>query len=80
MVRGFKGVATRRVNVLRRTPGMPLWQRGYHDHIVRDGADLDRIRQYILDNPINWTNDDNFPGNIRMDRAHEVNTGWSALD
>lgn len=37
------------------------WQRNYYEHIIRDGQDLDRIRRYILDNPANWTNDDNFP-------------------
>jgi hypothetical protein len=29
-----------------------LWQRGYHDHIVRDEQDLTRIREYIRNNPI----------------------------
>jgi REP element-mobilizing transposase RayT len=50
------------------------WHGRFYDHIVRDGADLDRIRQYILDNPINWTNDDNFPSNIRMNHTHEGTT------
>jgi REP element-mobilizing transposase RayT len=31
-----------------------LWQRDYHDHLVRDPSDLARIRRYILDNPANW--------------------------
>lgn len=31
-----------------------LWQRDYHDHIVRDPSDLARIRRYILDNPAGW--------------------------
>mgnify|MGYP001501878246 CR=1 FL=1 len=31
-----------------------LWQRDYHDHVVRDASDLARIRRYILDNPANW--------------------------
>ena len=31
-----------------------LWQRGYHEHIVRSPDDLRKIRQYILDNPKNW--------------------------
>jgi putative transposase len=28
-----------------------LWQRNYYEHIVRDHADLERIRQYIAQNP-----------------------------
>ena len=31
-----------------------LWQRNYYEHIVRDGADLARIRAYIRDNPANY--------------------------
>ena len=31
-----------------------LWQRGYHDSIVRTAASHERIRHYILDNPRKW--------------------------
>ncbi len=34
-----------------------LWQRNYWEHIVRDDADLNRIRDYIRDNPIRWERD-----------------------
>ena len=34
-----------------------LWQRNYYEHIVRDDESLDRIRQYILDNPAQWAFD-----------------------
>ncbi len=53
----FKYQTTRLINRQRATPGIPLWQRNYHDHIVRDQAELNQIRQYILENPINWPND-----------------------
>lgn len=29
-----------------------LWQRGYHDHVVRDEQSLMRIREYIRSNPV----------------------------
>ena len=32
-----------------------LWQRYYNDHIVRNAADLDRIRAYITANPSRWS-------------------------
>jgi len=35
------------------------WQRYYHDHIIRDKAELFAIRKYIINNPANW-NDDEF--------------------
>jgi putative transposase len=31
-----------------------LWQRDYYDHIIRNDADLDRIRAYIETNPARW--------------------------
>jgi putative transposase len=39
-----------------RFPGK-LWQRSYHDHIVRDTASRDRIRHYIHTNPATWHRD-----------------------
>jgi REP element-mobilizing transposase RayT len=34
-----------------------LWQRNYFEHIVRDDDDLNRIREYIRNNPENWETD-----------------------
>ena len=34
-----------------------LWLEGYHDHIVRDDRDLERIRDYIESNAANWQKD-----------------------
>jgi len=31
-----------------------VWQRNYYEHIIRDEMSLNRIRQYILDNPARW--------------------------
>ena len=56
-IAGFKSAATKRINTLRGTPGMPVWQRNYHEHIIRNEDSLDRLRQYILDNPAQWTMD-----------------------
>ena len=30
----------------------PVWQRGYHDHGVRDDEDLRRLARYIVANPL----------------------------
>ncbi|MGI6377311.1 MAG: transposase [Anaerolineae bacterium] len=34
-----------------------LWQRNYHDHIVRSEADLRRVRAYIASNVDRWADD-----------------------
>lgn len=34
-----------------------LWQRNYHEHIIRDNDDYVRIGDYIVHNPAQWKND-----------------------
>ncbi len=34
-----------------------LWQRNYHEHIIRDEQSYYRISEYIINNPENWTDD-----------------------
>lgn len=41
-----------------------LWQRNYYDHIIRDAAELNRIRQYIRENPLRWTLKRSHPENL----------------
>ena len=54
LVGGFKSVVTRSINEFRGSPGRPVWQRNYFEHVIRDENSLNRIRQYILDNPMRW--------------------------
>ena len=54
----FKASAARRINALRGTRRAPVWQRNYYEHIIRDEADLERIRFYIQDNPNRWPEDE----------------------
>ena len=55
MIRGFKIGVTKwfRVNL----PTQTVWQRNYHEHVIRNDDALNRIRQYILDNPLQWAFD-----------------------
>ncbi len=43
-----------------------VWQRNYHEHVIRDEADLSRIRAYIDQNPLQWHLDDENPENIQL--------------
>lgn len=61
LIGAFKTVSTKRINLMRGTPGVSLWQRNYYEHIIRDEESLNRIRQYILDNPRCWAFDDDNP-------------------
>ena len=42
-----------------------LWQRNYYEHIVRNEAALDDIRQYIIHNPAKWAEDEENPARRR---------------
>ena len=53
----YKSVASRRINAMRGTPGRPVWQRGYYEHVIRDAAEVYRIRAYIVNNPLRWAFD-----------------------
>jgi hypothetical protein len=57
IVGNFKSVTTRRINRIRRTPGVALWQRNYYERVVRNGRELQRMRNYIAANPVRWTLD-----------------------
>jgi REP element-mobilizing transposase RayT len=35
------------------------WQKSYHDRIIRSEKSLNRIRNYIRNNPVNWGKDRN---------------------
>jgi putative transposase len=48
----FKTVSAKHVNLLHGRPGQPLWQRGFHDRIIRDENELNKIRSYIQTNSL----------------------------
>ena len=37
--------------------GFPLWQKSFHDHIIRNEREYQKIWEYIVTNPLNWEND-----------------------
>ncbi|MGQ9915173.1 MAG: transposase [Thermogutta sp.] len=47
-----------------------LWQRNYFEYIIRNDNDLDRIREYIVSNPLRWT----------LDRENRDATGTDDFD
>lgn len=57
IVRQLKTFSARRINTLRGTPGTPVWQRNYYDHIIRSDREYEEIAAYIANNPSNWLTD-----------------------
>ena len=61
LIAGYKAASAKRINILRGSPGAPVWQRNYYEHIVRNERERDRIREYIRANPFNWDQDEYNP-------------------
>ena len=61
LVAGFKSTVTKQINVIRNTPGYPVWQRNYYDHILRDEREMQNTWNYIRSNPGMWAMDEENP-------------------
>ena len=36
------------------SPNIPIWQRGFYDHVIRNRADYEMIAKYIDETPLRW--------------------------
>jgi len=57
VIRSFKSECTKQINIIGATRGSPrirVWQRNYYKHIIRTKTDLNKIREYIKNNPQMW--------------------------
>jgi REP element-mobilizing transposase RayT len=61
IIQNFKSVSTRMANKRYFEPGNKIWQRDYYERIIRNERELNAIRQYIRDNPLNWDLDSENP-------------------
>lgn len=66
VVRGFKIGVTKWLR--QHTAVHDVWHRNYWEHIVRNEAELGRIRRYIRNNPLQWELD-------RMSAARDIRYG-----
>lgn len=63
IIRTFKAAVT----TIARERGFKdfAWQNRFYDHIIRNDADLERIRTYIANNPLQWAIDEENPENMK---------------
>jgi putative transposase len=54
LIGAFKTISTKQINFTRKTIGAPFWQRNFYEHVIRDDHSLNRIREYIVTNPLQW--------------------------
>ena len=55
IVRNLKSYVTKKI-------GFSPWQKSFHDHIIRNEQDYNRIAEYIENNPASWHKDCFFAG------------------
>ena len=54
IVQNLKSLTSRRINRLHGVSGRRVWQRNYWERVIRDEAERDQIREYIVTNPQQW--------------------------
>ena len=54
IIRGFKIGVTKNARLI--NPDF-AWQSRFHDHIIRDEKSFQNITNYIINNPLNWSED-----------------------
>ena len=68
----LKSRTTKLANALDEQPGRMIWQRSFHDHIIRDEKDYLKIWQYIDENPRKWELDCFYQDMIREESDNEA--------
>jgi putative transposase len=64
IIRSYKSAVSYRINLMRRTDGVPVWQRNYYEHVIRSEKDLQNKTDYIESNPQLWEQDNENPINL----------------
>lgn len=73
IVRFFKAKTTHKIRNAKNFPRFQ-WQRNYYEHIIRTEDELNRIREYTLNNPLQWQFDRENPRRT-PDNAYEDQWG-----
>ena len=55
IVAQYKSGVSRRIHHL--FPDISVWQRSYHDHVIRNQISYENIWNYIQENPLKWVED-----------------------
>ncbi len=69
MIRGFKIGVTKWFR--KNTNVYNIWQRNYYEHIIRNERKLNKIREYIISNPVKWLLDRENPDRKGSDKLEE---------
>lgn len=76
IVRALKTFSARRINEYRDSPASPVWQRNYYEHVIRNEESLNKIREYIANNPMQWEFDRENPDRAGLKPAPTTEEEW----
>lgn len=57
IIGSFKSAVTKQINQLKNVSFR--WQRCFYDHIIRTDKSLNNLREYMINNPVKWSGDEN---------------------
>ena len=57
IIGSYKSAVTKQINLI--NEGIFKWQRFFYDHVIRTEGSLNKVREYIRNNPTNWDSDEN---------------------
>ncbi|MDP2807546.1 MAG: transposase [bacterium] len=57
----IKSAVTKNINLKRSVPGGSVWQSRFFEHVIRNQKSYGNIRQYIIENPFYWDQDEENP-------------------
>ncbi len=64
IIRAFKSFSSRHIHEIDEFSPERIWQRGFHDRILRNEKEWQNVHLYIEANPVNWENDAENPMNL----------------
>jgi putative transposase len=52
-----------------------IWQRNYYEHVIRNEMELNRVREYVVNNPLKWSFDRENPTRV-VDPVYSAEWKW----
>ena len=65
IIQQFKSSCTKDIRKILKSR-QKIWQKSFYDRIVRNERELYLIRKYIVENPLKWEYEKNYPENLYM--------------
>ncbi len=69
IVGSFKSAVTKNTRIHLNNPHLMVWQRNYYEHVIRNEHELNAIRQYIIENPCNWSRDRDVNSDLELHQS-----------